>query len=46
MTEGTNTTLIRVAEDATYVLRPFLVRAVARRGAAWRGVARAPNILS
>jgi hypothetical protein len=30
--EGTNTALIRVAEDATYVIRPYLVRAVARRG--------------
>lgn len=30
--EGTNTALIRVSEDATYVIRPFLVRAVARRG--------------
>jgi len=32
-TEGTNTALLRVQEDATYVLRPFLVRAAARRGA-------------
>jgi len=31
-TAGTNTALIRVQEDATYVLRPYLVRAVARRG--------------
>jgi hypothetical protein len=30
--EGTNTALIRVAEDGTYVIRPYLVRAVARRG--------------
>jgi hypothetical protein len=30
--EGTSTALIRVAEDATYVIRPYLVRAVARRG--------------
>lgn len=31
-TAGTNTALIRVNGDATYVIRPFLVRAVARRG--------------
>lgn len=30
--EGTSTALIRVPEDATYVIRPYLVRAVARRG--------------
>ncbi|MEA3277214.1 MAG: hypothetical protein U9Q81_18390 [Pseudomonadota bacterium] len=30
--EGTNTALIPVAEDATYVIRPFLVRSAARRG--------------
>lgn len=31
-TAGTQTALIRATEDATYVLRPYLVRAVARRG--------------
>lgn len=31
-TAGTNTALLRATEDATYVLRPYLVRAVARRG--------------
>jgi hypothetical protein len=30
--EGTNRALMRVAKDATYLIRPFLVRAVARRG--------------
>jgi len=30
--EGTNTALIRATEDGTYLLRPYLVRAVARRG--------------
>jgi len=29
---GTNTALIRATEDATYVLRPYLNRAFARRG--------------
>jgi 2-keto-3-deoxy-6-phosphogluconate aldolase len=29
---GTNTALIRATEDATYILRPYLNRAVARRG--------------
>ena len=29
---GTNTALIRASEDATYVIRPYLNRAVARRG--------------
>lgn len=31
-TEGTNTAMIRATEDSTYLLRPFLNRAVARRG--------------
>ncbi len=31
-TAGTNTATLRATEDATYVLRPYLVRAVARRG--------------
>lgn len=31
-TAGTDPALIRVNGDATYVIRPFLVRAVARRG--------------
>ena len=31
--EGTQTALVRAKEDGTYVLRPFLNRAVARRGA-------------
>ncbi len=31
-TAGTNTALIRATEDATYVIRPFLNRAAARRG--------------
>jgi hypothetical protein len=31
-TAGTNTAMLRATEDATYVLRPYLMRAVARRG--------------
>ncbi|WP_045225033.1 hypothetical protein [Methyloterricola oryzae] len=31
-TEGTNTAMIRAQADTTYVIRPYLVRAVARRG--------------